>query len=541
MAALPGSSHELGRVYPTQGSWRTKAAAQFAVRFNMRRLSHARLHNTDQGIGVMTETPAFKLLDRLRPLWLLLTGGAFVSFAGTALTLFYFWGIGGVPIGQAASAGAMAKIVLSSALFLAMLFFMAWLAPAIMAHMMSDESPFAVRLRHWFSPPRQSSDSVLVGATDLGVAGQSEPVGSVSWKRISGFALSTVGVGCLGLTLMASGVGRDRPDEWSFPALLICLIAPGIAMGALLIWQYLKFRQATRDAAAPQSRSRDWLAWGLFGCGSAVISLFPLLILLLVFIKTDVLQEQETYWAFWAGAAVISFGIVAAFSVSLAVLVRRRQGVAVRWAMVLGVNALILLVVVMVLGISSRILEAVMVLSSVRVENAVLVLEPDGCELLQSMRAQGWGRVQGASDRTCMLYDVTIQSTLEPSMQVACWRRILSKKDAAPPPVPAASVPASSVAATATPGTAPPASAASLSMAATPASAAKTAPATGVSHATDQMIEFSGRNGAFTIPTKLVRSVWKTGGAKLEAQPPVCPSVLMVSTASSSEEPSTTR
>lgn len=488
----------------------------------------------------MTDKPPSKISDRLRPLWVLLTGGAFVSFAGTALTLFYFWGIGGVPIGQAASTGAMAKIVLSSALFVAVLFFMAWLAPVIMANTVSDESPFAVRVRQWFSPPR-SSGSDLVVAAGLSLDGKADAAGAVSWKRISWFSLSTVGVGCLGLTLMATGVGRDKPGEWSLPALLISVVAPAGTMGVLLIWQYLKFSKTTRDAVgsgrqgATDGRRWDWLAWGFFGFGSASISLFPLLILLLVFIRTDFLLEQESYLAFGVGAAVISLGIVAAFSVSLAVLVRRRQGAAVRWAAVFSVNALILLTVVMALGISSRILEAVMVLSSVRVENAVLVLEPDGCELLQSMHAQGWGQVQGASDKTCLLYDVTIQSTLEPSMQVACWRGILPKKDAGVlQPEAAASGPATSVPAAAASAQAPPASAASLSPAATSAFAASATPSTAASQANGQMIELTGRNGAFTIPTKLVRSVWKTGGVKLEGQPPVCPRVLMLGVAPSS-------
>jgi len=516
----------------------------FAVRG---KLDHARIDNADRGGKDMTEEPAAKLVDRLRPLWLLLTGGAFVSFAGTALTLFYFWGIGGVPIGQAASTGAMAKIVLSSALFVAVLFFMAWLAPAIMANTVSDESAFAVRVRQWFSPLRSSSADVVV-ATGLSMGEGLDAMGSVSWRRISGFALSTVGVGCLGLTLMATGVGRDKPDEWSHLALLISVGFPAGLMGALLIWQYMKFSEATRDAArgdrlgaAPNERRQCWLAWGFFGIGSAVLSLFPLLILLVVFTKTDFLQEQKSSWAFWIGAIVISLGIVAAFSVSLAVLVRRKQGAAVRWAAVFSFNALILLTVVIVLGMSSRVLEAVMVLSSVRVENAVLVLEPDGCELLQSMEAQGWGRVQGASDRTCLLYDVTIQSTLEPSMQVACWRGILSKKDVAPPPVSAASSAASSAVATAASATALPASAASWAIAAMPASAASAPPAPAASQTSGQLIEVSGRNGAFTIPTKLVRSVWKTGGIKLEGQPPVCPRVLLVSMTPSAAASSGTR
>ena len=487
----------------------------------------------------MTTTPVPNLVDRLRPLWLLLTGGAFVSFAGTALTLFYFWGIGGVPIGQAAGTGAMAKIVLSSALFLAVLFFMAWVAPTIMAHTVADESAFAVRLRHLFSrpllpnptPPSPSSGLVVVDDS-ASAPGGAVPgsVESVSWKRIFVFSFSTVGIGCGGLTLMALGAGRDDGRGW-----LYCLVAPALMMGGLLAVQWWRFNRSMkgagddgRQSGASLEKRWDWLAWAFFGYGSAVLSLFPLLILLLVFIRSDFLLEQESYWAFSAGALVISLGIVAAFAVSLAVLVRRRQGVAVRWAAVLSFNALILLLVVMALGISSRVLEAVMVLSSVRVENAMLLLEPDGCELLQSMQAQGWGRIQGSSEKTCLLYDVTIQSTLEPAMQLACWRGVISNKASqTSAPAPSASGAASSIAAAAASAAASPASAASASPAPTPAKAA-TVPAVAASQVPSEVVEFSGRNGAFTIPTKLVRSVWKTGGIKLGDQQPVCPGRLTV-------------
>jgi hypothetical protein len=66
-------------------------------------------------------------------------------------------------------------------------------------------------------------------------------------------------------------------------------------------------------------------------------------------------------------------------------------------------------------------LDAVMVLASVRVENAVITLEPEGCELLEAMGAAGWGAAAG-DNNLCVLAGVTIQSTLEPAMQIACWR-----------------------------------------------------------------------------------------------------------------------
>lgn len=495
-----------------------------------------------------------KLVDRLRPLWLFLTGSAFVSFAGTALTLLYFWGIGGVPIGQVAGAGSMAKVVLSSACLFAILFLMAWLAPTILSQFVTDESPFALRLRRLFSKPVKaatskdgkpgSSDTVrgkpsghteiIPFAADAPATEQMGPGGhgAVSLQRIFAFSLFTVGVGCVGLILLAVGAGRAKGSDSVWLTLLYCLVLPALFIGVLLSVMWRRFNRMPGDAGdvieggmSTPKKDRDWFAWALFGYGSAALSLFPLLMLLLVFIQTEFLLEQDSYFVFVLGASLMSLGIVVAYSVSLAVLVRRRQGIAVRWAAVLGVNAMVLFGVVMTLGLPTRILEAVMVMSSVRVENAVLLLEPEGCDLLQSMGAEGWGRVEGSSDKTCLLYDVTIQSTLDPSMQLACWRGIVSKDDpvvAKPEAVASAATPSASTAASG--GSAP-----APAPAASPVKASAVEPPTAAaSQAQLQDAVFLGRKGSFTIPTKLVRSVWKTGGVRLEGQPPVCPRALKI-------------
>ena len=495
-----------------------------------------------------------KLVDRLRPLWLFLTGSAFVSFAGTALTLLYFWGIGGVPIGQVAGAGSMAKVVLSSACLFAILFLMAWLAPTILSQFVTDESPFALRLRRLFSKSaddveskkgKPSSGDVLQGAPSghteliplvaeapateqMGTSGH----GAVSWRRIFAFSLFTVGVGCVGLILLALGAGREKGSDSVWLTLLYCLVLPALFIGVLLAVMWRRFNRMPGDAGnvieggmSTPKKDRDWFVWALFGYGSAVLSLLPLLTLLLVFIRTEFLLEQDSYLVFVLGASLMSLGIVVAYSVSLAVLVRRRQGIAVRWAVVLGVNAMVLFGVVMTLGLTTRILEAVMVMSSVRVESAVLLLEPEGCDLLQSMGAEGWGRLEGSSDKTCLLYDVTIQSTLEPAMQLACWRGVVSKSDpVAAKPEARASASAPSASAAASSASAPvPASAASSVNA-----AAVVPPPLAASQTPVQEAVILGRKGSFTIPTKFVRSVWKTGGVRLEGQPPVCPLALKI-------------
>lgn len=488
-----------------------------------------------------------KLVERLRPLWLVLTGGAFVSFAGTALTLLYFWGIGGIPIGQVAGAGAMAKVVLSSACFFAVLFLMAWLAPTLLSQSVTDDSPFALRLRKLFSKPSEASqlnehshsseDGASTGSSlrtelvplvgDVPANNQLSPSGpgSINWGRIVLFSSSTVGIGCVGLILLALGVGREKGSDSFWLPFLYCLVLPALATGVLLTIQWHRFNRAlggvsnqTEGNAQAHRKDRSWLAWAGFGYGSAFLSLFPLLTLLLVFIRTEFLLEQDSYFVFILGASLMSLGIVTAYSISLAVLVRRRQGVAVRWAAVLGLNAIILFGVVITLGLSTRILEAVMVMSSVRVENAVLLLEPEGCDLLQSMGAEGWGRLEESSDKTCLLYDVTIQSTLEPSMQLACWRGVVSKSEQGSAKPEASASAALSYASA--PVVAPAASLAKVS--------AMAPPSVPVSQPPLQEAVFLGRKGSFTIPTKLVRSVWKTGGVKFEGQPPVCPHVLKI-------------
>jgi hypothetical protein len=287
-----------------------------------------------------------KLADRLRPLWLFLTGGAFVSFAGTALTLLYFWGIGGVPIGQVAGAGSMAKVVLSSACLFAILFLMAWLAPTILSQFVTDESPFALRLRRLFSKPANAAlskdgkprwdDSVRgepsghteilpfsAGATvteQMGTGGH----GAVSLRRIFAFSLFTVGVGCVGLILLALGAGREKGSDSVWMTFLYCLVLPALFIGVFLAVMWRLFNRTRGDAGSvieggmsTPKKDRDWLAWALFGYGSAALSLFPLLMLLLVFIRTEFLLEQDSYFVFVLGATFMSLGIVMAYSVSL--------------------------------------------------------------------------------------------------------------------------------------------------------------------------------------------------------------------------------
>lgn len=407
-----------------------------------------------------------RTVDWWRHLATLLTGGALVSFAGSALTFIYFWKIGGVPIGQAAGTGSMAKVVLSSTFMLGGLLLMGWLSPTILFQLSSDDGPFAQRVRQIFSDSDSEKDA------------------KVNFKNIAYFAASTVGIGCFSITLIAFGVGVDENHKWTWISYTVCLVIPIFLIGYFLSWKWLSFNHSSdRDYKGepyPDSSNKFFhlAGWLFIGYGSAAMSLFPLLTLLLIFLKTEFLLEQDSYAALGAGALVISLGIFIAYTFSLAILVRRSKNFSTQWAIVLAVNAFILFGVVMAFGMASKILDVVMEMSSVRIERAIMMLEPEGCELLKLMQATGVKYTEGAS-KSCLLYDVTIQSTLEPAMQVACWRgSIVPREEKKVDPVKsdAASV-----------------------------------------------LEISGKPGAFTIPTKFVRSVWKTGGVKSENKIDVCP------------------
>lgn len=415
--------------------------------------------------------PTARAVDLWRHLATLITGGALVSFAGSALTFIYFWKLGGVPVGQAAGTGAMAKAVLSSTFMLGGLLLMGWLSPTILFQIFSDEGSFSQRVRQIFS----ISDS-----------GSGE---SINFKNIAYFGASTVGIGCLSLTMVAFGIGLDENNEWTWKSYTFCLIAPFFLIGYFLTFKWCSFnKEFDKDHKGeaypdPKKKNYDLLAWLFVGYFSAVVATFPLLTMLIIFLKTDFLLEQDSYTALGAGSLVISLAILLAYCVSLAALVQRSKGRVVQWSIILGVNACTLLFVVMMFGIGSKMLDAVMEMSSVRVERAIMVLEPEGCELLRSMQATGVRNIGGDS-KACVLYDVTIQSTLEPAMQVACMRGSAYDKDK---------------------------------------KVNKTEVVSGIPYA-----EIMGKPGVFSIPTKYVRSVWKTSGVKYENKDNVCPVIMPI-------------
>jgi len=481
-------------------------------------------------------TSESRLADSFKPLWLTLTGGAFVSFAGGALTLMYFWSIGGAPIGQAASAEAMAKVVLPTAGLLAMAFMMVWLVPAVASLMFADEKSIAATLQRLFtrreatrmpSTDTAASQGHAESALDEELASDAAPLLSLSELlprlpaasasfpvdrlRVLSFSLSTVGLGCAAVILYALTADKKATAGWgNYAGSASAALWATSVFGALtLLWW--RFNKSTptgqHGAKQPVGHLLAWFALGFF---SSAASPVPLLTLLIIFLKSDLLLESESAATLAFGAIAISLGVVLAYAVSLWALVERSQGKRTKWVFLLAVNAAILGFMVIALGLSSRMLETVMVLASVRVQNAVVTLESEGCELLESMNATGWGYTAGSS-KTCVLLDVTIQSTLEPAMQIACWRGSIPKSKTE-------AVQASTSASTA-----------SVVASVSAASQATAAPATidGASSSVPAAVLAStalmtGPRGTFSMPVKFVRSIWKTGGIAYSSREALC-------------------
>jgi hypothetical protein len=363
------------------------------------------------------QTEELSPIEGLKPLWLLLTSGAFISLAGGLLTLLYFWRIGGVPIGQAAATGSMATLVLLTAVFLALLFLMVWMIPTVTSFMFTDDDSFAKQLRVLFGRAERPAPQVVAEEPGPPTSPEHQQ-DSPDWKRLFGFSLSTVGVGGLAIVLFLTTTDSRATAGWASYAGRACLVLWGAAVAAALVMVWFK---APRPAPV-QGRSK--LGWPFFsylaiGYLSSAFSAAPLLTLSVMALRAT--GPTDSIGPVALGVFAASVGLVIAYALSLWALLDRTKSTRVRWTFVTLVNAGILLFVVAGVGLSSRMLDAVMVLASVRVENAVITLEPEGCELLEAMGAAGWGAAAG-DNNLCVLAGVTIQSTLEPAMQIACWR-----------------------------------------------------------------------------------------------------------------------
>ncbi|MGM9516959.1 hypothetical protein ACS5PK_22125 [Roseateles sp. DB2] len=267
-------------------------------------------------------------------------------------------------------------------------------------------------------------------------------------------------------------------------------------------WRWVTMRAASTERKSPAAVQESFALVCIFGIGSALVSLSPFALMLLLLQRSDLLLNDPSGIALSGAMALIGLGLSFAFAFSLAGFLGRVRNEPWRWGMVTLGNATLLLLLIFALGATDRLLDGIMSMSSVRIENAVLFVEQDGCDLLKSMSssgdAGGWAPAPSADSKSCLLYNVTVESSLEPAMQIACWRGGAPShsgraSEASPP----------------------------NSQADTSAQASAKAPSTPASDSKPAVER--GKLGSFSMPTKYIRNVWKLGFTPRGFSMPVCP------------------
>lgn len=349
---------------------------------------------------------SIKNLDLSKTLGALIVSGSLFVIAGSAITFLYFWHIGGIPIGQAGSAMSMAKVVLSSAFFVFLLMMTAWLIPAVTSKIFLDKKFSTEIVEKYFSSKAASK----VGSQTEESRSQTEE-SRIDPFRVFCFSFITTGISTALVFLFLFLITFYIPEEcyeisW-FVALIIIF-----SCNTCILCCRLKKCKSIKEPFKKKWRWQ-WIGWGVL---TSFFSIFPFILLLRLFIKTDLILSTQSIWMILLGGVGICLAITLAHTFSLWFFLQRNQGVAIRWLSVIAINSTIFLFLILWFGMFPRLLEVIMKLSSVRVDNAVMVVNSDGCEILTSISVAGLDRT---NEKTCILRDVTIQSTLEPAMQVA--------------------------------------------------------------------------------------------------------------------------
>ncbi|WP_147476887.1 hypothetical protein [Vandammella animalimorsus] len=352
----------------------------------------------------MSEDKSYiKNLNLSKILGALIASGSLFIVAGSGITLLYFWSIGGVPVGQAGSAISMAKVVISSAFFVFILVTTIWLIPIATSQLLLNEE-FSTKITEKYFQ-KKNEDTKASG---------------INFSEILKFYFFTIGVSYIFLFFIFPLFISAKLCEHEKSAIcefrwLICLIGIGAWNATYLYFKFKKCKYAEESSDSQQLW--QWLGWGIL---TSSLAIFPFILLLQLFLTTDLILSTQSPLVLFLGSLGICAAIVLAHAFSLWFFLQRNQGKSIRWLSFIAVNLAILLFLFLSLGIFPRLLEAIMRISSVRVENAVLVLNSDGCEILTSISAAGYKR---KNEKTCILCNATIQSTLEPAMQVAGFQK----------------------------------------------------------------------------------------------------------------------
>lgn len=314
----------------------------------------------------------------LMPLFTLITSGSIITFSGGLLTFFYFLSIGGTPVGQIGLTSSIARTVVANALFLMFIFLASWLMPILLA----------IFLRG------QLNEIVFKNSKN-----------KISITRIFVFYLLSIGISFLFLSVKVLIKFLGEFDIHSMIALSL-----SATICAILVFAGRRKDRGMNDATNAQDGCLV-----LMGVMTSFLSLYPTYILVLQ-ISVDSTSE------FYFGILLIHFASILVYAFSFFILITSEGNLFTKLSLILILNSITLLLIVLGFGMFPKLTNRVMELSSIRVERATIILNRDGCEILDRISTASGGRSKSESGEICLLKDVTIQSTLQPAMQVACWR-----------------------------------------------------------------------------------------------------------------------
>jgi hypothetical protein len=325
--------------------------------------------------------------------------GKLATFLGLCITFFYFIESGSIPLDSLSSLGALAVVVAVIALFSAIIFLALWLIPTAAAHLFQDDHPHE-RSAHWF---RRGPDG-----KDLTQAQR--------WSRSLIFSSLT------GAAVWVWTIAWILPflfhSEWfRWGSCVVITVAVSIHC-----WKFSTYPvPASNEHASPGQipsgityRLSFFLAYGL-------MSLFPLTIFLVLLTTSDFRHDGRLFvmWGLLAAGFVV---VTLVNSAGLAALQRFKSTQAFTLLAMIGICSLFAIVVG--LGSSLRLLDAVMRMSTVRIENVSLALDGKNCATMQ-MIGVITSRIAGASsspDGSCLLENVTVVSRVGERWVISCDR-----------------------------------------------------------------------------------------------------------------------
>ncbi len=325
--------------------------------------------------------------------------------AGTLLALIYFLRIRNMPIDspQSIVGLALAICLVSAALFAAISIY--WGMPAL-----------------FFRYCIETCDTV-VSAWMLGAKGAS--VAPNSGDR--SVASSKIAIWCAATIVMPWLIlfSYSEPDLFGGRSMAYWTRVPALLFSVFVLCSYCAWPRKASDFLLPsgkriparQARALRVLVFLIF----TFATIFPLWIFLNVMIDSDLAQENERWHIIAIFIAAAVFASLAT-GLAIALAVRRRAEGAQKWLVQPGLIAASVVIGISWLGAWGGLLDRVMDLVSVRVSNATLVLNKNGCQPFEttSLKRLAPSSAPSAVSAGCVVENVTVLSRVGARWPVVC-------------------------------------------------------------------------------------------------------------------------